>query len=355
MTKILHTGDLHLNALRDFEGFLGRAERTLNQISELAAEEAVDVVVVAGDLYHSKSISHLERQLLSDWLGSCPVPVIAISGNHETRSEEFGDTTLSYLARLKHKKHTVHDGAPRILKKCGCSWLLFPYYGWTHTEFTLLLEAMLEHVPVNRPVVVVLHEYVTGAKTDTGFEKKERSKIVLLGDRFPQITYWALGDVHKCQAILPHAWYCGSPHQTKFDEVLPKGVLIVDTDNPTEPTFVPLESTPLLLFEELPETVPTDAFVHFKPATLEAAAAAENLPPNVKYHPSTQLFKDRKRPERPAEFGLFSQLEEHLRAAGLNRAMRRRSWKYLKEIGTQASITVTVPKQHRRRRRKKRS
>lgn len=352
MPRFLHTGDLHLNALRDYEGFLGRAERTLNQISDLAIEEGVDAIVVAGDLYHSQSISHLERQLLSDWLGSCPVPLIAISGNHETRSEELGDTTLSYLARLKHKRHIVHDGAPRHLKKCGCSWLLFPYHGWTHTEFTLLLDVMLEHVPTNRPVVVVLHEYVTGAKTDTGFEKKDASKIVLTADRFPQVTYWALGDVHKCQPVLPNAWYCGAPHQTKFDEVLPKGVLLMDTDAPTEPTFVELQSTPLLFFEELPESVPEDAFVQFKPTTLEGAAAAGDLPPNVKYHPSTQLFKDQKGARRPVEYGLFAGLDEHLREAGLSTPMRRRSWRLLKQLGAQASIAVTIPKQYRRRRRK---
>lgn len=354
MTTFLHTADIHLNALREFDGFLGRAEKTLNRITEIAVDHQVDLVVVAGDVYHSRSITHLERQLLSNWLGSCPVPVIAISGNHEVRSEDLGDTTLSYLSKIRHKNHLVYDGAPTVLKKKRCYFILFPYVGWTNTEFNLLLEAVLEQIPSNNlPIVVVMHEYLRGAKTDSGYVKEKDDQIVLIENKFPRVTYWALGDVHKCQRILPNAWYSGAPHQTRFDETLPKGVLLVDTDNPTKPEVIPIDSIPLLKFNKLPKEIPTSAFVDFEPETL-ADAAVGDLPPNVRYHPNAKLFKNQRGTSlQNLELGLFSQLDDYLDEAGLSHPMKGRSWRYLKQIGSKMGVKVPIPKQYRKKKRKK--
>ena len=349
MTRFLHTADIHLNALREFDGFLRRAEKTLNCITEIAVNHEADLIVVAGDIYHSKSITHLERQLLSNWLGSCPIPIVAISGNHEIRSEDLGDTTLSYLSKIKHKKHLIYDSYPTFFKVKGCYFILFPYMGWTNTEFNLLLEVILDRIPDDdTPIVVVLHEYLRGAKTDTGFSKEKDDQIVLVEDAFPRVTYWALGDVHKCQRVISNAWYSGAPHQTKFDEKLPKGVLLVDTDNPTEPEIISIDSSPLIHCSKLPDSIPTDAFVDFEPATL-ADATVENLPPNVKYHPNAKLFKPQKISNlENLELGLFSQLDDYLDEAGLSHKMKRRSWRYLRQMGRTLGVQVPIPKKYKK-------
>lgn len=350
MTRFLHTADIHLNALREFDGFLRRVEKTLQSITDIAVIHEADLIVVAGDIYHSKSITHLERQLLSDWLGSCPLPIIAISGNHEDRSEDLGDTSLSYLSKIKHKKHFVYDNYPSFFKKKGCYFILFPFADWTNNEFRLLLEAILENIPEDDlPIVVVLHEYLRGAKTDTGFVKEKGGQIVLVENLFPRVTYWALGDVHKCQKIISNAWYSGSPHQTRFDEKLPKGVLLVDTDNPTEPEIIPITSSPLIHCSKLPEEIPSDAFIDFEPETLADAAVGE-LPPNVKYHPNAKLFKRQRTSNlENIEFGLFAQLDDYLDEAGLSHKMKGRSWRYLRKIGKSLGVKVPIPKQYKRK------
>ena len=102
LPKILHTADLHINSLRKFPDYLARMEETLNRISAVAVKESCDLIVVAGDVWTAKSITHEERQLFSSWLGSSLLPMVVISGNHDKRSSqtEIGDTSLSYLSTL---------------------------------------------------------------------------------------------------------------------------------------------------------------------------------------------------------------------------------------------------------------
>ena len=59
MPRILHTGDLHINALRRFRGFyLDRMEQTLEMILAKAVEYKVHFIVVAGDIFDRLDVLH---------------------------------------------------------------------------------------------------------------------------------------------------------------------------------------------------------------------------------------------------------------------------------------------------------
>lgn len=83
--KLLHTGDWHLGKRLYGSDRLDEAGRALDQIAEVAEAEAVDAILVAGDL--------LDRRLVdSAALGAClramerlatTAPVLAIAGNHD--------------------------------------------------------------------------------------------------------------------------------------------------------------------------------------------------------------------------------------------------------------------------------
>jgi len=289
MPRILHTADLHINTLRKFSGYLDRHRQTLLDISRIALEEAVDFIIVAGDIYDRRDISHAERQLLSEWLSITKTPIVAISGNHDKRSDEVGDTCLSYLSSLSDQfsRHIIYDGSPACLDFLGCRLILLPYQGWMDQEFYLVVQSkLLESSSTDLPVVVIMHEAVYGCKTDTGFSVTKNNQIHL-DTSFPEVTYWALGDIHACQEILPNAWYSGSPHQTRFDESTEKGVLLVDTDSPTTPKFIRVSTLPLLTFDFPPlEGWPSssEAFVQYKPAV--GVDLTGYIPDNVEYHPT---------------------------------------------------------------------
>lgn len=84
--KFLHLADLHLGKrLNDFD-LLADQRHMLTQALKLAADEAVDAVLLAGDLY-DKAIPSGGAVALLDWfltsMAEAGLPVFAVSGNHD--------------------------------------------------------------------------------------------------------------------------------------------------------------------------------------------------------------------------------------------------------------------------------
>lgn len=348
MPKFLHTGDLHLNALRRFSKFyLPRAQAILDAILRIANEREVDFIIVAGDVYDRRDITHLERQLLSNWMASSKVPIVVVSGNHDKRSDEVGDTCLSYLASLRHsfEQHVIYDGAPTIVEAFGCSLILLPYQGWMDQELFLILDVLVPRARrAGLPIVVVMHEAVQGCKNDVGLTITKSNQI-RLDDSFPDVSYWALGDMHICQQITERAWYSGSPHQTRFDELPDKGVLIVDTDSTEDPEFVPVPSIPLIIHTEEPRRWPTNELIQFRPEGHFPSAA---LPPNVEYHPSVVVpaFEEEGEENRGVVVGIFDGLDGALTRAGLKPELHPLAWRIAIKLAKVEGIDVPLPPEY---------
>ena len=85
--KFLHTGDLHIGKRLFEASVLEDQAHILEQIYEIALEERVQAVVLAGDLY-DRSVPPAEAvTLLDDFLTGliqAGIPVIAVSGNHDS-------------------------------------------------------------------------------------------------------------------------------------------------------------------------------------------------------------------------------------------------------------------------------
>lgn len=349
MPKFLHTADLHLNALRRFSKYyLERIQRCLQAITRIAEEHEVDFILVAGDVYDRRDITHAERMLLSEWLLNNEIPVVMISGNHDKRSAEVGDTCLSYLSVLTPKitRHVIHDGLPQVVNRFGCNLLLLPYQGWMDQELFLIIQGLLDRCDHSFPTIVALHEAVQGCKNDVGRTITKDNQIRLDGS-FPEVTYWALGDIHLRQQMGPTAWYSGSPHQTRFDEDSEKGVLIVDTSSPEDVAFVPVPSIPLLIFTEEPDTWPTsqEAFIQFRPVGSYPDAA---LPLNVELHPGAlgvQAPDDRDSSVRMVD--VFDGLDDALYRAGLREDLFPLAWQLAIKLAQSAGVETELPERYR--------
>jgi len=347
MPKFLHTADLHLNALRRFSQFyLERAQECLRSIHQIAKEHHVEFIVVAGDIYDRRDITHAERLLLSEWLADCDIPIIMISGNHDKRSAEIGDTCISYLSTFSHRlgDHHVYDGPPSVYERFGCYFALFPFQGWMDQELFLILQTLIaDHCPnQSLPVIVVMHEAVYGCKTDVGMTITKSNQI-RLDTSFPRVTYWALGDMHLPQRISDFARYSGSPHQTRFDEVEDKGVLIVDTDNPAYPEFVPVPSIPLRIVTEEPDHWPSpqEALIQFRP---DGPFPERALPLNVEFHPSVvALHHTQERDRNAIRVGIFEGLDAALQRARLHEDLFPLAWRLAVKLAKTAGVEVPLP------------
>lgn len=337
MPRFLHTADLHINALRRFPGYLERAVRTLDEILNVAEDEEVDFIIVAGDVFEHRDIRHGERQTLSRWLAKSTIPIVIISGNHDKRSKEVGNTSISYLSALTQQfsEHLVYDSRPKLVHFYGCQLLLMPYQGWMDAEAYVIVSALLARTSSKKPVVVVLHEAVSGAKVDSGFLLPKKRDQIHLNFFTDEVCYWALGDIHQCQKTHPTAWYSGSPQQVNFGERNDKGVLIVDTDNPDNPKFVPIKSTPLVILEEEPEEGWPDGFVQCR-----APVCTLTIPENVEYFRPQKFVPGDTNFE--LEHGLFQGLVTSLIKSGLSKEHVPRALYLLKQIGSEIDLNLDI-------------
>jgi len=258
MSCFIQTADIHIGACRSLEGYLERHKSVLQQINEIAFNEKIPLII-AGDLTDNRTTTHDERLLLSWWLGDIErkkIPTIVICGNHD---HLYGEVTQ--LDGFKHMPFTnikLVTWHPDIEIIGDTGFICIPWRGYSSEE---LSEIVLEKLPLISSCkykVVIAHECITGVKTDSG-------RVLTKGASIPKgmsdITYWALGDIHKSQkANVSNAYYCGTPAQWSFDQELPKGVLKVDLECPSKkPELIPIQSKPLKVIHSIKE-IKEDAY-----------------------------------------------------------------------------------------------
>ncbi|MCC6456915.1 MAG: DNA repair exonuclease [Caldilineaceae bacterium] len=88
MLRILHTADIHLDGNFKFLGEKGQAhrqqiERTFDRIVELARSDGYHLLLIAGDLFDSPHPSRRTVEHVKQQLGTLPIPVCILPGNHD--------------------------------------------------------------------------------------------------------------------------------------------------------------------------------------------------------------------------------------------------------------------------------
>ena len=250
--RLVHLADLHLgyrqfhrltsSGLNQREADVaGTFTRALDQVIALAP----DVIVIAGDVFHSVRpanpvIIHAFNQFgrLRDALPK--TPVVMIGGNHDQpRSTETG-CILGLFRRLQF--HVVH-GAPEALQfpDLDLEILAVP-------DRSGALPALVPATP-SRYRVLLLHGFLD----DVLEQRHETSTLHLTsGDLHPdRWTYVALGHYHVHTRVTDNAYYSGSLEYTSVNpwrdlqdekerRIPGKGFLEVDLDadlSRTPPVF----------------------------------------------------------------------------------------------------------------------
>jgi len=252
--KLIHTADWHLNAGRKLPSYLERFETTMDEIADVMRRTGVMTCAISGDVTDTR-LTHDEQKLFvrkfCEW-DDLGFRVVVIDGNHD-RIDANKNSSLDILkvlrdeGRLKNIWVVTHE--PQIVEFDDVAFMCIPWFGAkTKTQLMDKLDPRIKNL--DKPVVALCHEHFAGAKTAAGWSAKGKELSV---PTTKHVTYWALGDIHKKQRMAPNAFYCGTPHQINFGEVLPKGVALVDTDHPTKPTFVKLEKAAPFVSIELSE------------------------------------------------------------------------------------------------------
>ncbi|MGH2820081.1 MAG: metallophosphoesterase family protein, partial [Actinomycetota bacterium] len=99
--RFLHTADWHIGKAIRGRSRYEEYERALDQVVEVARAEAVDAVLVAGDLHDARAVTADADALIFDTLirlHDHGIPVVAIPGNHDSAARL--DAFAPLLARI---------------------------------------------------------------------------------------------------------------------------------------------------------------------------------------------------------------------------------------------------------------
>lgn len=260
--KILHTSDWHVG--RTIRG-RSRAEEhraVLAEIVGIADEQAVDLVLVAGDLFDVVAPSAESEQIvfraLLDLAGIAPVVIVAGNHDHPRRLEavapllELGRVRVGAVLRRPEE-----GGVIKVETEAGqtARLALIPFVGQRAIvsaddlmaldpdqhggkyagRLAAIVARLTEGISLDEVNLVVAHLMVAGGTLGGG----ERSAHTIFDYAVSaqafggSLSYVALGHLHRPQRVPAAApvWYSGSPLQMDFGESEDhKAVLLIEVE-----------------------------------------------------------------------------------------------------------------------------
>lgn len=267
--RILHTSDLHLG--RQFNGIALDQDHgaVLDQIAHTVIEQAVDALVIAGDIFdRAAPPASAVRQFnafLSRVASETEAAVIMIAGNHDS-GDRIASMSIMTDARRAHIRGVVSvEEKPLLLSDehgvVAFSGLPFVYEYAARECFAdetmqtpehviaAQLGAARRHVPDGARWVVVSHAFVSGAHGSDS----ERPLVRVGGietvrpETYAGAHYVALGHLHRPQSAgASHIRYSGSPLAFGFDEAEgTKSMSLVEIDGAGNATIEAIPFQPL--------------------------------------------------------------------------------------------------------------
>lgn len=228
--RFLHAADLHIDSpLRGLERHedapadLLRAatRRAMENLVVLAAEERVDAVLLAGDVYDGdwkdfETALFFRKQL--ERLHEAGIPVYLVSGNHDAASRI--SRTLSYPENVfVFGTHAPETAPPDF--EAG-----FAVHGQGYAR-----QDVKENLAVGYPAAVpgvlnigLLHTALNGRDGHDPYAPCTESELAALG-----YDYWALGHIHQREIVSkePYIVFPGNIQGRHVREAGPKGCTLV--------------------------------------------------------------------------------------------------------------------------------
>ena len=235
--KFLHTGDLHIGKKIFETSLLEDQKQMLEQIYDIALEEKVDAVLIAGDVYDRSVPSTEAVELLDNFLTrfiEVKMPVVLISGNHDSPERVgFADKILerqglyiagTYEGKLRRVEFADENGIVCVV----CLPFVKPAQAGGH-NCAEAVENILQKENIDftdgKRYVLLTHYFVTGENGQAPELSESESSVDVGGidnvpaDVFEGFAYVALGHIHKAQTVgSERAYYAGAPMKYSFSE-----------------------------------------------------------------------------------------------------------------------------------------
>ncbi len=231
--KFIHTADIHLDsplsglaAYKDAPVDLLRnvTREAFTRLVDLAIEEAVDFMVIAGDLYDGSWKDYNTGHFFCREMGRlnlADIPVYLLFGNHDADSEMTKKLTLPA---------NVHTFESRKASTFRIDALRVALHGRSYKE-----PATVDNLASTYPEplagwlnIGVLHTALEGYAAHANYAPCSVAELSAKG-----YDYWALGHVHEHAVIQTAPWivFPGNLQGRHIRETGPRGAVMVNADN----------------------------------------------------------------------------------------------------------------------------
>ena len=243
MFRFLHAADIHLDSpLKGLEHYdeapveeiRGATRRALEHLVQLAIDEAVDFVVIAGDLYDGDwkdfrtglfFVAQMAR------LREAGIPAFLIAGNHDAANRMTKDLRLPEdVWMLDHRRPET--------KRLDDLGVAVHGQSYANAAITDDLSAAYPAADPGMFNIGLLHTFAGREGYDP------YAPCTVKGLQAKEYQYWALGHVHKREALCddPPIVFPGNLQGRHVRECGPKGCMLVTVDDQhrvqTEPHWV---------------------------------------------------------------------------------------------------------------------
>ena len=277
MFKFLHAADIHLDSpLKGLEKYEGApvdeirdaARKALTRLVDLAIDQRVDFVIIAGDLYDG-DWKHMNTGLFfvaqASRLDRAGIPLYLIAGNHDAANRMTKSLNLppNVVVFRSDTAHTVTIDSLQVA-----------LHGQSFAN-----QSVTEDLSVNYPPpksgyfnIGLLHTCVAGREGHESYAPCSLDALKRHG-----YDYWALGHIHQRETLCesPYIAFSGNIQGRHIRETGAKGVLLVTVEQDRIST-VEFQAVDVLRWE----LVPVDAtgieseseFIHLVRSSLENTA-----------------------------------------------------------------------------------
>lgn len=278
--RMFHMADLHIGKKLNQAGLQDDQRHMLQQVVQLIETHQPDVLLLAGDVYDRRNPSVEAIELLDAFLSQvvleCKVPVIAISGNHDS-GERLGFASSILTKAGLHIAGRMELPVPQTVLYDQWGPVVFHQLSYgdlatikylLQTEETMdyqtAMQTVLDTMHLSRENhtrhVLLAHGVVAAVNHDSeqadmdALERSDSERELTIGgtefwtsDMLDGFDYVALGHLHSCQRSgSERIRYAGSPLKYSFsEEHHKKGILQIDMDGDGALTITQLPLVPL--------------------------------------------------------------------------------------------------------------
>ncbi|TDM04179.1 exonuclease SbcCD subunit D [Macrococcus carouselicus] len=259
--KIMHIADLHIGRTLNQHLLLADQAYVLNKLITEIDNEAIELVIIAGDIYDRALPSKEAVRLFESFIYRINIerglPVLAVSGNHDG-AMRLGYGKDWFKGHQFYLSTAIEDSFTPVTFD-DVDFYLIPYIEpaearlyfeedniQTHYDsYRKVVEIINDKRDQSKRAVIISHLFIQGgAETDSERPLSMGAVEYVHQTVFKGFDYVALGHLHHPFAIQSETiFYSGSLMKYSFSEVSqPKGYRLVYIDEEVKSVFVPVEA-----------------------------------------------------------------------------------------------------------------